>query len=160
MRAAKLAPLLIVEDNADDLFLFTRLLKKAGVANPLYVASDGEEAVTLLERVVRNDELLQAPFMAFVDIKMPRMDGFELLAWIRKQRALDQLPVVILSSSSEARDVAQAAKIGAQFFFAKYPSDATIGRVLEAASRFAVNGANRKAHHVPSNLLPEPGGKA
>jgi CheY-like chemotaxis protein len=158
MRAIKQAPLLVVEDNADDLFLFTRLLKKAQVNNPLYLSSDGEEAVGLLRRVVQGDDMIARPIAAFVDIKMPRMDGFDLLGWVRAQPELDTMPVIVLSSSSEARDVARAAKLGAQYFFSKYPSDETIRRVMEAAARFASSGVQRRVHNVPCNLLPETDG--
>lgn len=154
-RAAKLAPLLIAEDSADDLFLFTRLLKKANVTNPLYVASDGEEAKVLLLRLVRQDATMQAPLVAFVDIKMPRMDGFELVTWIRQQPVLDDVPVVMLSSSSEPRDVSRAAKIGAQFFFTKYPSELTIARVVELAGKSGAGKLSRGLRSVPNNLLPD-----
>src|SRR5437868_9232508 len=117
MPPAALAPLLLVEDNADDLYFLTRLLKQADVTNPLYVVSDGEEAAELLERVLRRDPAVPPPLAAFVDIKMPRMDGFELLSWIGGHADLDHLAVVMLSSSSEARDVARAAERGAQYFF-------------------------------------------
>jgi two-component system response regulator len=147
--------LLLVEDNADDLFFLTRLLKQAEATNPLYVASDGEEAVELLERVRQGDPAVPMPLVAFVDIKMPRMDGFELLRWIRGNGELDCLAVVMLSSSSEARDVARAAELGAQYFFAKHPSPATITQVLAAAEKFArVSNRARRAPEVPSSLLP------
>jgi CheY-like chemotaxis protein len=158
MSAAALAPLLLVEDNADDLYFLTRLLKQAGVINPLYVVSDGEEAIELLERVLRQDPAVPAPLTAFVDIKMPRMDGFELLTWIRGHPGLDAMAIVMLSSSSEARDVASAAELGAQYFFSKYPSPVTIAQVLTAAENFAETSTGlRRAPEVASNLLPREG---
>lgn len=155
MPPVPLAPLLLVEDNADDLYFLTRLLKPAGIVNPLYIVSDGEEAIELLGRVLRADPAVPPPLAAFVDIKMPRLDGFELLAWIRQHPQLDGLAVIMLSSSSEARDVARAAELGAQYFFAKYPPAATLARVLEAAKEFAGAAATpRCAPEVPSSLLP------
>lgn len=157
MSPRRLAPLLVVEDSADDLFLFTRILKRSGVLNPLHIASDGEEGIRLLQRTVVGDPQLPPPLLAFVDVKMPRMDGFELLAWVRAQPVLATMPVVMLSSSTEARDIARAARLGAQFYFAKYPGEKVLGQLVEAAtSPPPVSECSRAT--VPGNLLAVYGG--
>lgn len=152
MRTVALPPLLVVEDDAHDMFLFTRLLKSAGAAHPLHIALNGEEAVELLDRVMHKKGLMDFPAAAFIDTKMSGMDGLEVLAWIRKRGALDRLPVVMLSHSDDPRDVARAHKLGAQCYLTKYPAHSTMTKVIEEIARFGRNGA-LPIFETPNNLL-------
>src|SRR3954468_1293367 len=92
-------PIVIVDDNPDDLFFFKRGLVKAGVTNPLVIGEDGEEAIALLKKMIDGKTLKPAdtPLIVFLDLKMPRVSGFAVLEWIRTQRAFDAVPVAILS---------------------------------------------------------------
>ena len=112
-------PLLLVEDSEDDLFFFKRLCKKAGVTNPLAVATDGQQAVTLLTEGVNGRQPI--PQLIFLDLKLPLRSGFEVLEWLRTQAVLARTTVVVLSSSAEARDVERAYQLGAQGYLVKYP---------------------------------------
>jgi CheY-like chemotaxis protein len=126
-------PVLLVEDSDDDLFFFKRLLAKTGLRPALAVATDGQQAVTYLERTLHADRLDHppVPVLVFLDLKLPLKGGFEVLQWIRTQEALAKTVVVILSSSAESRDVSHAFKWGAQSYLVKYPEPAILTEVFQ-----------------------------
>ena len=134
--AAKISPnaILVAEDDADDLYLLRRLLNKAGVKNPVVSCRNGDEAVSFLRVVAANGEKASRPCLVFLDIKMPKLDGFEVLRWIRKQTTLKTLPVVMLSGSDEPGDMARAAELGATRYLIKHPSPDEIAELLAAYS--------------------------
>jgi CheY-like chemotaxis protein len=118
-----LPPILIADDDPDDLFFTKRVLVKAGVKNPLVPLHDGEEVIKFL--ITALTEMPKAdpkPCLLLLDIKMPRRDGFEVLEWIRNQKALDALKIVILSGSDEPRDRERASDLGADDYLVK-PAD-------------------------------------
>ncbi len=150
-----LAPVLVAEDDANDMFLFTRLLKAAGASHALHIALDGDEAIRLLTPIAAQSRLVAKPALAFVDVRMPHRSGLEVLAWIRRQRSLDDLAVVLMSTSPEPAELAQAALLGAQCFVAKFPGKLALARLLERAPRFT----GREGHELfdlPENLLRPP----
>jgi CheY-like chemotaxis protein len=120
-------PILLVEDNDDDLFFFRRLIGKAGLNPSLSVATDGQQAVEQLKRLLPNGEL---PRLIFLDLKLPLRGGFEVLQWIRSQPSLAGVVVAVLSSSAEARDVEQAYALGAQGYLVKYPDPAVFQEIF------------------------------
>jgi two-component system response regulator len=93
-------PILMVEDDADDLELTQLALREARVANPLVVARDGVEALDLLFR----DGGPIRPVVVLLDLKLPRVDGLQVLERIRGDARTRDLPVVILTSSDEEED--------------------------------------------------------
>jgi CheY-like chemotaxis protein len=150
-------PLLVAEDDANDMFLFTRLLNAAGAMNALHIALDGHEAIRLLTQVVEKHRLVPRPAIAFLDARMPRLDGLRVLEWIRRQPALDPLPVVIMANSADPQEIARAAELGAQCFLLKFPGKFTITRLLENARRFdGRDGAH--LFDLPDNLLRKQSG--
>lgn len=131
-------PVVIADDDADDLFFARRALKRAGVQNHILTCADGAEVIALLERIAAANQAL--PRVIFLDVKMPRLGGFETLKWIRSQRAFQAVPVVMLSGSKEARDVALAQTLGAIDYLVKYPDAAEFTRVLTVADGAAAVG--------------------
>jgi len=117
-------PILVVEDDAFDAEMITETLLELGVESPVERVEDGAEAVDFLFRrnryAGRADDL---PMLVLLDIKMPRMDGFDVLRVMRESDSTRQVPVVILTSSSEDQDVAECRKLGANAYVVK-PSDA------------------------------------
>ncbi len=130
-------PVVVVEDNPDDLFFFKRCAAKANVVNPLATAEDGEQAIALLKTFLPDASGATkppVPLVVFLDLKLPRLSGFGVLEWIRGQRALDAVPVAILSSSAEPRDVTRAYALGAQSYLVKHPSPQDMAATIASAS--------------------------
>ena len=109
---------LVVEDNQDDQLLTLRALRKQGFQNPIVVKNDGVEALEFL-RVSVADEDAPLPALILMDLKMPRIDGHEVLKQIKGDSQLRQIPVVLLTSSREVRDVVCAYDLGANSYVRK-----------------------------------------
>ncbi len=113
--------ILLVEDNPDDVELTIRALAKSHVANSLDLASDGVEALEYLagtgKFAGRDPNVL--PQVVLLDLKMPRMDGLEVLRRIRSDERTRLLPVVVLTTSSEERDRVESYKLGANSYIRK-----------------------------------------
>ena len=106
------ANILLAEDNEDDAIILSRALRKANVNHALIRVIDGEEAITYLMDKPRPDLVL-------LDLKMPRMDGFDVLAFIRTRPELKGLPVVILTGSELANDKKMAEQLGVEDYLVK-----------------------------------------
>jgi CheY-like chemotaxis protein len=126
--------ILVVEDNEDDVFALRRAIKKAGVANPLRVVTNGQEAVDYL--AATSDPTRQSqhplPFLVLLDLKLPYRDGFEVLEWIRGQPHLAQMVVVMLTGSDERRDHQRAYSLGARSYLVKPALAEDIRRLLDS----------------------------
>jgi CheY-like chemotaxis protein len=120
---------LIADDDQNDVFILKRLLAKAGIDAPLRIFGDGEEVLAHLRA------LLPAPPAAstcllLLDLKMPKVNGFEVLRWIRSQEAFRSMPVVILSGSEEPRDLQRARELGATRYLIKHPPPEVFASLL------------------------------
>jgi CheY-like chemotaxis protein len=124
--------LLLAEDDDNDIFFMRRALRKADVNFPLQVVTNGQEALDYLggngKFAVRENYPL--PALIFLDLKMPFIDGFDVLAWIRSNPLLDHVPVVVLTSSPEERDRQKAAELGARAYFVKPPTPESIKAMM------------------------------
>lgn len=115
-----LKPILLVEDNPNDLELSLTALAETGLANEVVVARDGAEAADYLFRRGRyQDRAPGLPTVVLLDIKLPKIDGLELLKMIRNDPSTSKLPVVILTSSREENDVAQGYELGTNAYVVK-----------------------------------------
>jgi CheY-like chemotaxis protein len=112
--------ILLVEDSARDAELSMRALKKGGLANRLLWVKDGQEA---LDYLFRQGEFAQrevgVPRLVLLDLKMPRVDGMEVLAAIRGNEQTKRIPVVIMTSSQEESDVARSYDLGVNSYVVK-----------------------------------------
>jgi len=106
--------ILLVEDDPDHELLTIRALKKANVINTVHVARDGAEAVDML---LGPDPI--RPHVVLLDLKLPKVDGLEVLRRIRASDATRLLPVVVLTSSDEQRDVAASYQTGVNSYIRK-----------------------------------------
>jgi DNA-binding response OmpR family regulator len=106
--------ILLVEDDPDHEVLTIRALKKSNVANQVQVARDGEEAISLLFGPTPIK-----PQVILLDLKLPKVDGLEVLRRIRENEATRMLPVVVLTSSDEERDVVRSYQIGVNSYIRK-----------------------------------------
>lgn len=117
---------LLVEDDEDDLLLMRRAFARVAPECTLEVCRDGEEARTRLEAAVHDSA---RPAVVLMDLKLPRLNGHELLAWKQGQAGLAAVPVVVVSSSDRVEDVAQAWANGAASYVVK-PGSPTERRQL------------------------------
>jgi two-component system response regulator len=106
--------IVLVEDNPDDQTLTLRALKKQNVANDIVILSDGVEA---LEFLLDPDKPL--PNLVLLDLKLPKLDGLQLLRRLRAEARTQLLPVVVLTSSDEDRDVIEGYRLGANSYIRK-----------------------------------------
>jgi CheY-like chemotaxis protein len=118
-----LSPVLIAEDNEDDLELIQLVLRKAGVSNPVHIVRDGEEALAYISGSGKYADrcVYPVPELALLDLRLPGVNGFEILEWVRRSPALAGLKVVILTGSEEVRNVNRAYQLGANAFIIKPP---------------------------------------
>ncbi|MES2697549.1 MAG: response regulator [Verrucomicrobiota bacterium] len=129
---SSLSPILVADDDLNDLFLLRRRLDKAGVKHPVVTFSNGEELVSFLRASAIKGEGLSGvkPCLIFLDLKMPRRDGFEVLSWARAQHALKNLPIVVLSGSDLQRDLDRARELGATDYLVKPPEVAMLAKLI------------------------------
>jgi len=115
------AVIMLVEDREDDILLVKKAFEKGWIDNPLQVVGDGEEAIHYLagEGKYANRAEYPLPDLILVDLKMPKIDGFDLVRWIRRQPSFGSIPIVVLTSSDSIKDVNRAYALGANSFLVK-----------------------------------------
>lgn len=131
---ASLTPILIADDDPDDVFFIQRLLKKTGVENPIKVFDDGSEVVNFLggARLASEGGGRRCPRLLFLDLNMRGLGGFGFLEWAREQPGLAPLTIVVLSNSSEPEIVARALALGAHRYLVKYPCVQTMTTIVRS----------------------------
>jgi CheY-like chemotaxis protein len=113
--------LLVAEDSEDDAFLLERALRQTGVAINAVFVRDGQQAVDYIGGSGEFGDRQRYPMPAVImlDLKMPRMDGFDVLGWLKSQPEYRRTPVIIFSSSDDRRDIDRAYNLGASVFLTK-----------------------------------------
>jgi CheY-like chemotaxis protein len=113
--------ILHIEDETDDAFLLQQAFKVAGLNVQVRTVENGARALDYLMGVNPFGDRVQYPMpdLILLDIKMPTLNGFELLPWLREQERFRALPVYILSSSNDATDIARAKELGAKGYLVK-----------------------------------------
>jgi CheY-like chemotaxis protein len=112
---------LVVEDNPEDLELLLRALKKANIGNRIEIARDGAEALEFIfcEGAHHERQIEDAPRVILLDLKLPKVDGLEVLHRIRNDPRTKAIPVVVLTSSKEQRDLVESYRLGANSYVVK-----------------------------------------
>jgi two-component system, response regulator len=110
--------ILLVEDNRDDILLIERVFHKSKLSEKfdLIVAQDGNQAASYLKNLKQKDIL---PMILLLDLKLPRVDGFEVLQLIRKNEKTQLIPVIVFTSSKEEKDITKAYLLGANSYVRK-----------------------------------------
>ena len=126
--------ILLVEDDANEVFLFERAFRKAELTNPLCVARDGQEVIDYLAGNGEYSDRTRYPLpsLLLLDLKMPKLTGFDVLAWLGTRPDLN-IHAVVLSSSSYPEDIPRAKKLGAREYFIQPHSLAELGKLLQNA---------------------------
>jgi CheY-like chemotaxis protein len=116
----ELKPILLVEDNPKDVELTLAALQEARIANDVVVARDGAEALDyLLGRGSHESRNTLDPALVILDLKMPKVDGMEVLKAVKETPSLAAVPVVVLTGSKEERDILQGYDLGANSYVIK-----------------------------------------
>jgi len=113
--------ILIAEDNENDIFMLRRAFTQLEIDSPIFIVSDGEQAISYLhgDGKYSNRAEYPLPDLLLLDLKMPRTNGFEVLQWIRGNPSLASLRVVVLTTSEQIRDINRAYQLGANSFLVK-----------------------------------------
>ena len=129
--------LLLVEDNPDDEALTIRALKKYNLGNQIIVARDGQEALDFLfcEGVYHDRDIADQPQVILLDLKLPKLSGLQVLERLRARPETRYIPVVVLTSSNEDRDISSSYNLGANSYVRK-PVD--FEHFLEAARQLGL----------------------
>lgn len=115
------ATILHVEDDPNDTLLLQHACRKAGIVFDLKAVSDGDQAIAYLRGIddFSDRHKYPMPQLILLDLKMPRVSGFDVLAWLRADDKLKQLPVVVLTSSNHDADIKRAYDLGAKSYLVK-----------------------------------------
>ncbi|HWX22469.1 MAG TPA: response regulator [Candidatus Binatia bacterium] len=142
---------LLVEDSEDDALLLRHVFRKANITNPLHVVRTGEQAVEYLSGFGRyaNRAEFPLPSLVVLDLKMPGMDGFGVLKWIRHQPAFESLRVVVLSGSGAPEDINRAYILGANSFLTKPNTFEEFVQVSQALSGYWLGIAEASQNSRP-----------
>ncbi len=113
--------ILLAEDNPDDVLLTQRAFKKSNILNELVVVNDGQEALDYLfgKGKYKERDISIMPEIILLDLKMPKLDGLETLKKIRKSLKTKHLPVIILTTSKEEKDIVKSYCLGANSYINK-----------------------------------------
>jgi CheY-like chemotaxis protein len=118
---AKMTTILHVEDDPNDTLLLEHACKKAGLVFDLQAVSDGDQAIAYLRGINDFSDRSKHPLpeLILLDLKMPRLSGFDVLTWLRSDEGCRGLPVVVLTSSNHDADVKRAYDLGAKSYLVK-----------------------------------------
>lgn len=113
--------ILLVEDNPDDLEMTLRALRKANLANRIQIARDGAEALEFIfcQGAHAERRIEQVPKLVLLDLKLPKIDGLEVLRRVKSDARTKTIPVVILTSSKEQQDVLESYQSGVNSYIVK-----------------------------------------
>ncbi|HMJ88600.1 MAG TPA: response regulator [Candidatus Acidoferrum sp.] len=132
------ATILVVEDDANDLFFLKRAFTALQKQCDMQAVGDGAEAIDYLRGVddYSDRDRFPLPALILMDLKMPRVDGFEFLAWLRREPGLKIIPVVVFSSSNLPEDVRRAYELGANSFIVKLDDNTTLPQTLRTLASY------------------------
>jgi CheY-like chemotaxis protein len=132
------AVILLAEDLPDDVVLIRRALDQAGVKNPFFVVRDGGECLAYLngDGKYSNRAEYPLPDLLLLDLKMPKMDGFEVLQEVRNSKTFSALRIIVLTSSEDIKDVNRAYELGANSFLVKPLEFDNFRSLMRTLSRF------------------------
>ncbi len=126
----KIATVLLAEDDLDDAFLVQRAFKRAELPHRIVHLADGQQTVDFLTGTPPFQRPAAVPDLLLLDLKMPRMDGFEVLEWLRCRPEFKSMRTVVLSSSDHEADISKARALGATDYFRKPGDPAELVRIV------------------------------
>ena len=134
--------ILVAEDDPTEAYFFERAFKRAGLPVMLHFVRDGQEVIDYLQGEGQFTDRTAHPLprLMLLDLKMPRLDGFEVLEWVRKQPGFNALQVVIFSSSGEPKDMNRAYGLGANWYLVKPHSIEELTALVGRFKKFWLEG--------------------
>jgi CheY-like chemotaxis protein len=127
-------PILLVEDDENDVMLLQRAFRRSAIVNPLEVVRHGDDAVAYLEGSgdFSDRERYPLPVLLLLDLKLPRRSGLEVLQWVKERPGLKRIPIVVLTSSKNDEDIDRAYELGANSYVVKPVSFETLLEVVKS----------------------------
>jgi CheY-like chemotaxis protein len=127
-------PILLVEDDENDVMLLQRAFRRAAIVNPLQVVRHGDDAVAYLEGTgeFADRRLHPLPVLMLLDLKLPRRTGLEVLQWVKERAGLKKIPIIVLTSSKNDEDVNRAYELGANSYVVKPVSFETLLELVKS----------------------------
>lgn len=116
--AATDRPILLVDDSPDDIMIAKRAFKKSNMYNKIFVTHNGEEAIDFLQKKGKFKDV-PTTGLVILDLKMPKVNGFEVLKTIKNDEKLKSIPIIVLTSSSRPEDIERAYNLGCNSFIVK-----------------------------------------
>ncbi|MBC8094898.1 MAG: response regulator [Akkermansiaceae bacterium] len=151
--------ILLADDSNKDAEEISQCLKAVGVLNPVVRVTDGEDVIAYLKRTGRyaSADEFPKPAVLLLDLKMPKVNGFEVLQWIRLQPALKELLVIVISGSDGLKEVAHAYSLGANSFIVKPANPSEISNLVRSFQEYWITapvGSQSISPHLTSKNLP------
>ena len=145
--------ILLAEDNEDDVVLFQHRLHVAKILNPLQIVTDGEEVIAYLcgEGKYADRTVYPVPIVLFLDLRMPKIDGYQILSFLQTNTPHPNLPVIVLSVLGELKDMAEAYLRGAKSFLVKPVAAHEILETLRAIPTLTLEPENEGFVLLPKN---------
>ena len=137
--------ILLIEDNPVDIDLTLRAFSKQNLTNPIEIARDGEEAISLIEKWEQGKPI---PVVILLDLKLPKFNGLEVLKEIKSHPSFRTIPVVVLTSSAEDSDIEAAYKLGANSYIIN-PVD--FDKFMEVAAQIELYWTVLNVSHIPES---------
>ena len=153
------AVILLAEDEEDYVLLIKHAFSQANISSPLHVVWNGQEAIAYLKGtgVYSNRAEYPLPDLLLLDLKMPRVNGFEVLEWIKQQPGLAALRVLVLTSSQDLHDVNRAYQLGANSFLVKPMDFQDVVQLSRLIQEFWLKASKTpETYRPPRNAENEP----
>ncbi|MFZ5861547.1 MAG: response regulator [Nitrospirota bacterium] len=144
----RLQPILLVDDNPMDLDLTVKAMKEQGITNPILICRDGEEALEFIERHHAPDDP-DLPLIVLLDLRLPKVDGIEVLRQAREHPIWKRIPFIVLTTSRENTDINRAYDLGVNSYIVKpvdFPQFSELTKMLKlywVLTNEAPNSSNR-----------------
>ncbi len=149
-------PILIAEDDEDEALLLGHALKAIGISNPVLMVDNGEHVIAYLkgEGQFTDRGTFPIPAVLITDLKMPAVDGFELLEWLRHHPQFAIIPTLIFSNSSDPRDIQRAYALGANAYLVKPPEMERLEAMMRTTFEFWTLCARTPLASRRQNAMP------